>query len=155
MIIRGTSPKKAGQAASDLLKYCDTNHIKANQLINAELVKINNHLTDEALTTLVKLQEGRDLGVAAWLPKEANLQRHAALAKLYQGLAFLVLATFVLVIPLGLQSCGVKTGVVSNLDDLRPSVEYKSRPTQHAPEPSATPIPNSNVISQPQIQPQP
>lgn len=137
LIRRGTSPRVATTAAHDLLTYCKVHRATPSTLIPAELKKINPELLEDTLAFAATLTSDSMTSTPGGSGEKARFIDAAK--KIRKALNVTVpfsSSMTTLIFGLILNSCGVKTAIVSELPDPRPTIAYhtpKSLPVEIQP----------------------
>lgn len=122
----GADFSEARDASQKLLDYCLHHDTEPSQLIPAELKKIHPALTTKTLDLLLSLSSNDLSATPGGATSKIRITTGAK--KIRKGLSNLApfaapLAAFALVA--FTNSCGVKTGLKTDIDDLRPAIPYR------------------------------
>jgi hypothetical protein len=149
LIKRGTPPHTATTAANDLMDYCRAHKATPSALIPAELKKINAELLEDTLAFAATLTSDSLTATPGGSGEKARFIDAAK--KIRKALNVTVpfsspMAT--ILFGLILNSCGFKTGVVSDVPDERPKIAFhKQEPHAEAPPAGITnPMPTADIV---------
>ncbi len=121
---KGTPSQKASQAAGALFDYCRTHSVTPTSLIAAELGRIDPLLVGGCEKLLQSYEDSQSLQLNVD-EKQENLRRSTKLRRLFEGniSAFSLIALF---LATGITGCGLKGSPKSQIDDLRPTIPFRS-----------------------------
>lgn len=120
LLAAGHKPNDARLAVDRLKHYCQLNKITAQNLIAAEFTKIDPILTDSAVELWKVYEQKNTFESGSEQVKDQVLSKFHALRKSLE-FASPILLVFLIIF----SGCGLKTAVRSNVQDLRPEIEYK------------------------------
>lgn len=127
LIASGVVAREAKTAAMRLTAYCELHSISPDQLLVAELAKIDKSLNEESLEILKKYHGDTSLNLSSSVEKGHNMIKSAAMMK-----SFLTgigptgsLAVILLVGASTLLSCGFKTNPKSEVIDVRTELPFR------------------------------
>ena len=125
LIAKGESVENAHQASKSLLDYLGVYTIQPNEMLTAELSRINHSLTPKSLNLLQEFCSKEDVMGVSLLEKRNALESATKLSKAFTDNLNNVLKLSIFFLCLFLSSCGVKRDPMSELIDLRPEVPFR------------------------------
>jgi hypothetical protein len=127
MLARGVAMPAAEMALESLQKYCQQHHIAPQQLLDAELQRIDSQLDHDTLHILKKMAADKGVGAQLNQEKQIVLRRKDQLMNVIQDRLTPSLIAILIAFAGFLPGCGVKTAPHSDVLDLRPSVPYHAQ----------------------------
>ena len=122
LMASGLPSKRAKLAVSDLLSYLSNNALRPEQVLPAELNRINPDLTSSSLNTLGILFNDSSLMTLAASEKKTTLIRASGLAKIFGNISPTAVVAMLFLILSG--GCGLKTAPQSTVSELRPDIPF-------------------------------
>lgn len=127
MLARGVGLAEAEMALQSLQQYCKQHNIAPQQLLDAELQRIDPKLDEPTLQILKKMASDKGVGSQLSNEKQIVLHRKDQLMNAIQGRLGPALLALLIAFSGFLPACGVKTAPRSDVLDLRPSVPYHAQ----------------------------
>jgi hypothetical protein len=119
-------PTKAIEAATALVRHCQTHHLRASEIITAELPKIHSHLMARTLELFQQLDKERGTLATRGERKDRVLRSLKSLGARFQTGATVLALTLSAFMATSLFSCGVKKPPRSDISDTRPAIPFRS-----------------------------
>lgn len=132
--LEGKDPGKANKAVAKLFAYCEEKNVRPTDLIDAELAKIDQHLSRKSIEAFERTLDGIgshqfEIRQTRALSKQDELLKkfHVRLKSLgvFTSTLWFLLALITVSSTGILSACGVKGNPVSKEPDLRPTVELR------------------------------
>jgi hypothetical protein len=136
LIVKGNSAEAAMNATNALVDYCCNQKVMPHDLIDAELATIHPGLTPTSLALLKDIESSLELSPQQVREKSALHATNKKISEKYEHIKS-TLPVFLLILCFFIAniSCGIKSGIRSEVLDYRPEIPFHHKAASSQQEP--------------------